>query len=188
MNVCTPVQASGRRSKYAGCHAALHTGHSSKRHRTRRAASALLCGCLSLAPTRVLAQGDLLLQNRFPLQRDLTDASADTRWIEDQSREELAFGAEASATYQFTPAHALRFGAKYVHTIAGPNRGFRFDTETNLPTAPVAGEEQVPVVDTPSGRDNNVAVYAEDRFSFNEGKTDVFVGRPATTRSATTFV
>ena len=66
--------------------------------------------------------------------------------------------------------------AKYVHTIAGPNRGFRFDTETNLPTAPNLGEEQVPVVDIPSGKDNNVAVYAEDRWSFNNAKTDVFAG------------
>ena len=63
-----------------------------------------------------------------------------------------------------------------MHTIAGPNRGFRFDTETNLPTMPAPDEEQVPVVDIPSGKDNNVAVYAEDRFRFNDHKTDVFAG------------
>jgi outer membrane receptor protein involved in Fe transport len=120
--------------------------------------------------------GDMLLQNRFPLQRDLADATLDTRWIEDQSREELAFGAEGNASYQFSAAHTLRFGTKYVHTIAGPNRGFRFDTETNLPTVPAAGEEQVPVVDIPAGHDNNVAVYAEDRVSFNDHRTDVFAG------------
>jgi hypothetical protein len=120
--------------------------------------------------------GDLLMQNRFPLHRDQIDPALDTRWIEDQSREELALGTEGNATYQFNAAHALRFGAKYVHTIAGPNRGFRFDTETNLPTTPGPGEEQVPVVDIPSGKDNNVAVYAEDRLSFNDQKTDVFAG------------
>jgi len=120
--------------------------------------------------------GDMLLQNRFPLQLNLPDPALDSRWIEDQSREELAFGGEATASYQVNAAHTFRFGAKYVHTIAGPNRGFRFDTETNLPTTPAAGEEQVPVVDVPSGKDNNVAVYAEDRLSFNDHKTDVFVG------------
>jgi hypothetical protein len=92
------------------------------------------------------------------------------------SREEWAMGAEGNATYQFTAAHSLRFGTKYVHTIAGPNRGFRFDTETNLPTTPNPGQDQVPVVDIPSGKDNDVAVYAEDRLSFNDRKTDVFAG------------
>ena len=122
--------------------------------------------------------GDMLLQNRFPLALDpgAPAVAGDTRWIEDQSREELAFGGEATANYRFSPSNALRFGVKYVHTIAGPNRGFRFDTETNLPTVPQAGEEQVPVVDIPSGKDNNVAAYAEDRFSFNHHKTDVFAG------------
>ena len=121
--------------------------------------------------------GDLLIQNRFP---DLDAATPtvvqDTRWIEDQSREELAFGAEATATYQVAKSQMLRFGAKYVHTIAGPNRGFRFDTGTNLPTEPGPGEEQVPVVDIPSGNDNNIAPYAEHRITFNHGNTDVFAG------------
>ena len=120
--------------------------------------------------------GDMLLQNRFPLQLDQSAVGLDTRWIEDQSREELAFGGEGTASYKFSDAHALRFGAKYVHTIAGPNRGFRFDTETNLPTVPAAGEQQVPVVDIPSGTDNDTAVYAEDRLSFNDHRTDVFAG------------
>jgi outer membrane receptor protein involved in Fe transport len=122
------------------------------------------------------AYGDMLLQNRFPLQVGQTDPTLDTRFIEDQSREELAGAAEATATYQVTSAHSLSFGAKYVHTIAGPNRGFRFDTETNLPTTPGPSEEQVPVIDIPSGTDNNVAVYVEDRLSFNDRKTDVFAG------------
>ena len=121
--------------------------------------------------------GDMLIQNRFP---DLESATPtvvqDTRWIEDQSREELAFGAEATARYQVSAAQTLTFGAKYVHTIAGPNRGFRFDTGTNLPTAPGSGEEQVPVVDIPSGNDNNIAPYAEHRITFNNQKTDVFAG------------
>ncbi len=122
--------------------------------------------------------GDMLLQNRFP---DLEPSGglpqvADTRWIEDQSREELAIGAEATATYQVSAAQTLRFGAKYIHTIAGPNRGFRFDTGTNLPTVPGNGEEQVPVVDIPSGNDNNIAPYAEHRITFNDRKTDVFAG------------
>ena len=120
--------------------------------------------------------GDMLLQNRFPLEVGLTDPALDTRFIEDQSREELALAAEVTATYQFSAAHSLLFGTKYVHTIAGPNRGFRFDTETNLPTTPAPDEEQVPVVDIPSGKDNNVSAYAEDRFSFNDHKTDVFAG------------
>lgn len=120
--------------------------------------------------------GDMLLQNRFPLQVGQTEPTADTRFIEDQSREELAAAAEVTATSQFSAAHSLMFGAKYVHTIAGPNRGFRFDNETNLPTTPAAGEEQVPVIDIPSGTDNNVAAYVEDRFSFNDRKTDVFAG------------
>ena len=122
------------------------------------------------------AYADLLMQNRFPRRVGGTGPSADTRFIEDQSREELAAAAEVTATYQFSAAHSLLFGAKYVHTIAGPNRGFRFDAETNLPTTPAPSEEQVPVIDIPSGRDNNVAVYAEDQFSFNDGKTDVFAG------------
>jgi outer membrane receptor protein involved in Fe transport len=120
--------------------------------------------------------GDMLIQNRFPDLEFSTRLAEDTRWIEDQSREELAFGAEATATYQVSPAQTLRFGAKYVHTIAGPNRGFRFDTGTNLPTVPGAGEEQVPVIDIPSGNDNNVAPYAEHRITFNDRKTDVFAG------------
>jgi outer membrane receptor protein involved in Fe transport len=120
--------------------------------------------------------GDLLLQNRFPLNHDETDPRLDTRWLEDQSREEMAFGAEAMASYKFNASHSLRFGSKYVHTIAGPNRGFRFDTGTNLPTLPETGEEQVPVVDIPSGNDNDVGVYAEHRMRFSEGKTDVFGG------------
>jgi hypothetical protein len=105
--------------------------------------------------------GDMLLQNRFPLEVGLTDPALDTRFIEDQSREELALAAEVTATYQFSAAHSLLFGTKYVHTIAGPNRGFRFDTETNLPTTPAPDEEQVPVVDIPSGKDNNVSAYAK---------------------------
>jgi outer membrane receptor protein involved in Fe transport len=120
--------------------------------------------------------GDMLLQNRFPLNLDETVSNLDTRWIEDQSREELAVGGEVAVTRQFTSAHSLRFGSKYVHTIAGPNRGFRFDTVENLPTVPGAGEAQVPVIDIPSGKDNNAAVYAEDRLSFNDRKTDVFAG------------
>lgn len=120
--------------------------------------------------------GDVLLQNRFPHSRNPADFNLDTRWVEDQSREELAFGGEGTASYQLTNSHALRFGTKYVHTVVGPNRGFRFDTETNLPTIPQANEEQVPVIDIPSGNDNAVAVYAEDRHTFNGRKTDVFAG------------
>ncbi|MEO8484011.1 MAG: TonB-dependent receptor plug domain-containing protein [Acidobacteriota bacterium] len=120
--------------------------------------------------------GDMLLQNRFPLAPDPSATNLDTRWIEDQSREELAAGAEGTATYQITKTHTLQLGTKYVHTIAGPNRGFRFDTTTNLPTVPGPGEEQVPVVDVPSGIDNNIAVYAEDRVRVNRGRTDLFAG------------
>ena len=124
--------------------------------------------------------GDMLLQNRFPLNHDNgAIRSFDTRWIEDQSREEFAFGGEVEATHEFASNHALRIGTKYVHTVAGPNRGFRFDTATNLPTAPAAAEEQVPIIDIPSGRDNTVAVYAEDRLTINGGSTDLFVGARA---------
>jgi outer membrane receptor protein involved in Fe transport len=120
--------------------------------------------------------GDLLLQNRFPLNPDDRALPLDTRWIEDQSREELAVGGEATATQQLSRGHALRFGGKYVHTLAGPNRGFRFDTATNLPTIPGPGEQQVPVIDIPSGRDNSVAAYVEDRLTLNDGRTDIFAG------------
>jgi hypothetical protein len=123
--------------------------------------------------------GDLLMQNRFPMMDAGLPLPLDTRWIEDQSREELALGADATGTYQLSPAHSLRFGTKYVHTIVGPNRGFRFDTAENLPTVPAPGEAQVPVVDVPSGNDNNIAVYAEDRLRFNGGRTDVFAGARA---------
>jgi outer membrane receptor for ferrienterochelin and colicin len=123
--------------------------------------------------------GDLLMQNRFPTMDGGLQAPLDTRWIEDQSREELALGADATATYQLSASHTLRFGTKYVHTVVGPNRGFRFDTATNLPTEPAAGEAQVPVVDVPSGNDNSIAVYAEDRLRFNDGRTDVFAGARA---------
>jgi outer membrane cobalamin receptor len=121
--------------------------------------------------------GDMLLQNRFPVNLDrLPTVALDTRWIEDQSREEFAVGAEATASYQLSPTQLLRFGSRYVHTAAGPNRGFRFDTGTNLPTVGSEGEEQVPVIDIPSGKDNNVAVYAEHRASLNDRKTDLFAG------------
>jgi hypothetical protein len=120
--------------------------------------------------------GDMLLQNRFPLENGGLLSAVDSRWIEDQSREELAFGGEAAATYQVASGHSLRIGTKYVHTVVGPNRGFRFDTTTDLPTVPGTGEEQVPVIDIPSGHDNTVGIYAEDRVNFNGGKTDVFAG------------
>jgi outer membrane receptor protein involved in Fe transport len=120
--------------------------------------------------------GDMLLQNRFPMENGGLLAAVDSRWIEDQSREELAFGGEAAGTYQLTAGSSLRIGTKYVHTVVGPNRGFRFDTATDLPTVPGAGEEQVPVVDIPSGSDNTIGVYAEDRVTVNGGKTDVFAG------------
>jgi outer membrane receptor protein involved in Fe transport len=119
--------------------------------------------------------GDMLLQNRFPSQ-DTLGVTGDTRWVEDQSREELAFGGEVTATRSFTDDHQILFGSKYVHTIAGPNRGFRFDTATNLPTVAGPGEQQVPVIDIPSGNDNSAGVYVEDRYAFNEGKTSVFGG------------
>ena len=122
--------------------------------------------------------GDMLLQNRFPDEGTL-GLTGDTRWVEDQSREELAFGGEVTATRSFTNGHELLFGSKYVHTIAGPNRGFRFDTATDLPTAPTGAEQQVPVIDIPSGNDNNAAVYAEDRLAFNGGRTTVFGGARA---------
>jgi outer membrane cobalamin receptor len=121
--------------------------------------------------------GDMLLQNRFPVNVDHPPTVAlDSRWIEDQSREELAVGTEATASYQVSPTQLLRFGSRYVYTNAGPNRGFRFDTGTNLPTVGSGEEEQVPVIDIPSGHDNNVAVYAEHRASFNDRRTDVFGG------------
>jgi outer membrane receptor protein involved in Fe transport len=120
--------------------------------------------------------GDMLLQNRFPTEQTGVTPGLDTRWIEDQSREELAFGGEATSTFQVTSANTLRFGTKYVHTIVGPNRGFRFDTATDLPTVPGTNEAQVPVIDIPSGTDNNVAAYAEERLQFNGGKTDLFAG------------
>jgi outer membrane cobalamin receptor len=120
--------------------------------------------------------GDLSLQNRFPMNHDGVQPALDTRWIEDQSREELAFGGEATATMHFSNAHTLRFGSRYVHTVVGPNRGFRFDTATNLPTVPGPNEAQVPVIDIPSGNDNAVGVYAEDRVTFNASRTDVFGG------------
>jgi outer membrane receptor protein involved in Fe transport len=120
--------------------------------------------------------GDMLLQNRFPHDDVTPAAGLDTRWIEDQSREELAVGAETTATYAVTGDQTLRLGAKYVHTDVGPNRGFRFDTSTNLPTVPGANEEQVPVIDIPSGNDNNAALYGEHRVTFGGGRTDVFAG------------
>jgi outer membrane receptor protein involved in Fe transport len=127
---------------------------------------------------RYTLYGDLLLQNRFPTQGVL-GLAGDTRWVEDQSREELAFGGEVTATRDFENGHELLFGSKYVHTIAGPNRGSRFDTATNLPTVPAAGEQQVPLIDIPSGNDNSAGVYAEDRFTFNDGKTSLFGGARA---------
>jgi outer membrane cobalamin receptor len=123
--------------------------------------------------------GDLSLQNRFPLNLDGASPALDTRWIEDQSREELAFGGETTATTRLSDAHTLRFGSRYVRTVVGPNRGFRFDSATNLPTVPGANEQQVPVVDIPSGNDNTVGVYAEDRVTFNGARTDVFAGARA---------
>jgi outer membrane receptor protein involved in Fe transport len=120
--------------------------------------------------------GDLLLQNRFPHDHLTPGPVLDTRWIEDQSREEFAAGAETSATYQLTGDQNLRLGAKYVHTDVGPNRGFRFDTSTNLPTVPGANEEQVPFIDIPSGKDNNAALYGEHRVTLGGGRTDIFAG------------
>ena len=120
--------------------------------------------------------GDLLLQNRFPLNLDDAAVPLDARWVEDQSREEVSFGAEASASYRLTAMHSLRIGSRYVHTVVGPNRGFRFDVAENLPTTPLPGEAQVPVVDIPAGRDNSIGIYAEDRLRLNGGRTDLFVG------------
>ena len=76
--------------------------------------------------------GDMLLQNRFPLQRDSDQTPAlDTRWIEDQSREELAFGAEGTCQLpvQRRPRASLRCEVRAHDRRAQPRLPLRYRNE-----------------------------------------------------------
>lgn len=117
--------------------------------------------------------GDMMLQNRTPFEPN-KDAE-DTRWIEDQTREENAIGFEVEGQKKLKN-HFMKFGAKFVTTKVGPNRGFRYDVGTNLPTDPAPGEDQIPYIDIPSGYDNSLGLYFEDRYTFNGGKSQWFGG------------
>jgi len=117
--------------------------------------------------------GDLLLQNRFPYYKELFESGAgDNRdHMQDQSNEELAFGAEVTGSIEVTDDNQLTLGVKAVRTRIGPNRDARFDIAANTPTS-----VEYPYVGVESGYDNTLAVYFEDIWNFNEDRTTLFFG------------
>ena len=116
--------------------------------------------------------GDLHLQLRHP--NDIYNPAGDTRWVEDMSREETAFGGEVSLKHE-TEKNKLTTGIKFVRSELGPNRTNRFDTSTNLPTTPTGSEEQVNVIGVRPGVDNSFSVYVQDKYSLNS-QFDLFAG------------
>lgn len=114
--------------------------------------------------------GDILLQNRFP-SSNLFKPSEDMEIIQDQSNEELAFGAEFTGNLTFSDQNSLKIGLKGVRTKIGPNRDARFNSSENRPS-----DLKYPYIGVESGYDNNLALYAEDMFNLREGRTSFFLG------------
>jgi outer membrane receptor protein involved in Fe transport len=126
--------------------------------------------------------GDLMLQNRFPSDTSLfkPDSTGSTitsyqTVFQDQSNEELAFGAESMATLKVLDNNDLKVGLKAVRTKVGPNRDTRFNTILNSEdTSPSITPQQNTHIGVESGFDNNLAAYAEDIYTL--GSTKIFAG------------
>lgn len=130
--------------------------------------------------------GDITLQNRFP-RKLFTELPNDKHErLQDQTNEELAYGAEVSSDIELGDGQA-KVGAKYVTTQIGPNRDARFNSLTNeaknsqtVDTKDSAGNSttktlSLPYIGVESGEDIIKAVYGEytHRFASN---TSVFLG------------
>ncbi|MDY6949888.1 MAG: TonB-dependent receptor plug domain-containing protein [Thermodesulfobacteriota bacterium] len=117
--------------------------------------------------------GDLLIQNRFPYYKELFESGGGENrgQMQDQSNEELAFGAELTGSIAVTKDNHLTLGVKAVRTRVGPNRDSRFDIAANTPTS-----VDYPYVGVESGYDNTLAVYFEDIWNFNQDRTTLFFG------------
>ena len=133
--------------------------------------------------------GDMLLQNRFPLQRDLRRCRAGHA-VDRGPEPRGAGGRRRGHGHAISSAPRTRCASAPSTCTRSPGRtaASASTPATNLPTVPAAGEEQVPVIDIPSGNDNNVAVYAEDRRerSTTAGPTSSRACAPTTTTGAST--
>lgn len=117
--------------------------------------------------------GDLLLQNRFPIDKELfRSGSGENRGhMQDQSNEERAFGAETMAEWALGRGNELTFGVKATRVHVGPNRDARFNIADNT-----AASDTLPYIGVESGFDNTLAAYVEDRWDLAAGRTTLFFG------------
>ncbi len=113
--------------------------------------------------------GDMLLQNRFPRDTALFNPASGPQ-MQDQSNEELAFGAEFTGRVELTPRNNLTVGIKGVRTKIGPNRDARFNPFLN-----VAASTSLPYIGVGSGYDNTLAAYFEDNWKLPT-ETTLFAG------------
>jgi outer membrane receptor protein involved in Fe transport len=120
--------------------------------------------------------GDILLQNRFPTQGALFKRPPGDSMMQDQSNEELAFGVEFTGDLALAQNNNLKVGTKYVRTKIGPNRDSRFDVVLNRPIAQDDAGTPLNYIGVESGYDNNWAVYCEDIWNVNDGRTTLFAG------------
>ncbi len=142
----------------------MRKAYVSYRHQTRLGTSATLHSTVF---------GDLLLQNRFPIDEELfrSGSGGNRDHMQDQSNEERAFGAETMAEWTLTPGNALTFGVKATRVHVGPNRDARFNIADNT-----AASDTLPYIGVESGFDNTLAAYVEDRWDLAAGRTTLFFG------------
>jgi outer membrane receptor protein involved in Fe transport len=128
--------------------------------------------------------GDLLLQNRFPdaraIFRSTTTTAPNADHMQDISNEEQSLGLDVMATWKPTDDHNLKLGVTGVRTIIGPNRDARFNVVNNTPALTVYNADgsttTLNYLGVESGHDDDIALYAEDIYTFNEQRTTAFAG------------
>jgi outer membrane receptor protein involved in Fe transport len=142
----------------------MRKAYVSYRHRVQLGASVTL---------NTTAFGDLLLQNRFPVDEELfrSGSGGNRTHMQDQSNEERAFGAETMGEWALTRDNALTFGVKATRVHVGPNRDARFNIADNT-----AASDTLPYIGVESGFDNTLAAYFEDRWDLAAGRTTLFFG------------
>lgn len=113
--------------------------------------------------------GDTLLQNRFPRDTALFNSVSGGQ-MQDQSNEELSYGAEFTGRVEVTRNNELTLGVKGVRTKMGPNRDARFNPFLN-----VSASTSLPYIGVGSGYDNTLAGYFEDNWRLPT-RTTFFAG------------